>query len=172
MADTIDRFRSSTRGWLLGTLAGWGTLALTLGGLLVSFYFQAQGMMTGAAWLGPVALVTGLVLIALRWLANIGTGYEVTADRLVLRQGIIAKSIDEIELYRIKNVRIDFTILNQMVDIGTLTIGSSDETTATGPLVMRDIPRARARREALRERVNAARQARGVREIDLAEDRV
>ncbi|WP_448660088.1 PH domain-containing protein [Sphingomonas sp. CJ99] len=172
MPTIIDRFRSSTRGWLIGTLAGWGTLVLIVGGLLVSFYFQAQGTLTGAAWLAPIVLAGGLGIVIVRWLGNIATAYELTEDRLILRQGIIAKSIDEIELYRVKNVRIDFTIINQIADIGRITIGSSDETTAAAPLVMRDIPGARARREQIRDRVNLARQARGVREIDFGGDAV
>ena len=33
MAEIVDRFRSSTGGWLRGTLAGWGTLLLCLVGV-------------------------------------------------------------------------------------------------------------------------------------------
>ena len=55
-------------------------------------------------------------------------------------------------------------------DIGTITVTSSDETTRDAPLVLRDIAHARARREQLRGLVNAARQSRGVREIDMAHE--
>jgi len=142
---TIDRFRSSTWGWLRGTLAGWGTLLLCLVGV-------------------------GLVIILIKWITNLATTYEVTGDRLILHKGILVKSIDEIELYRIKDVRIDFSLINQWADIGTITITSSDETTKAGPLVIRDVDQARARREKLRELVNAARRERGVREIDMVHE--
>lgn len=142
---TIDRFRSSTWGWLRGTLAGWGTLLLCLIGV-------------------------GLIVILVKWIANLATTYEVTDDRLILHKGIFVKSIDEIELYRVKDVRIDFSLINQWADIGTITIASSDETTKTAPLVIRDVDRARARREKLRELVNAARRLRGVREIDMVHE--
>lgn len=142
---TIDRFRSSTWGWLRGTLAGWGTLLLCLIGV-------------------------GLIIILVKWIANLATTYEVTEDRLILHKGIFVKSIDEIELYRIKDVRIDFSLINQWADIGTITIASSDETTRAGPLVIRDVDQARARRERLRELVNAARRERGVREIDMVHE--
>lgn len=49
---------------------------------------------------------------------------------------------------------------------------SSDETTAGKPLIMRDIDAAPARREKLRELVNAARRLRGVREFDMSGDAV
>jgi uncharacterized membrane protein YdbT with pleckstrin-like domain len=145
MTQVIDRFRSSTWGWLRGTLAGWGTLLLCLVGV-------------------------GLIIILIKWIANLATTYEVTSDRLILHKGIFAKSIDEIELYRVKDVRIDFTLINQMADIGTISITSSDETTRDAPLVIRDVDHARTRREQLRDLVNTARRARGVREFDMVRE--
>jgi uncharacterized membrane protein YdbT with pleckstrin-like domain len=145
MTQPIDTFRSSTWGWLRGTLAGWGTLVLCLVGV-------------------------GLIIILIKWIENLGTTYEVSEDRLILRKGIFVKSIDEIELYRVKDVRLDFTLINQWANIGTITISSSDETTRTAPLVLRDIENAGARRESLRTLVDAARQKRRVREIDVGHD--
>jgi uncharacterized membrane protein YdbT with pleckstrin-like domain len=166
----IDRFRSSTWGWLRGTLAGWGTLLVTLVGLGATFYFLAQGTLLGWAWLAPVLLVAGIAIIVWKWIGNLATTYELSAERLVLHRGILRKSIDEIELYRVKDVRIDFTIVNQMADIGTITVTSSDETTRNGSLVIPDVDHARARREKLRELVDAARRQRGVREIDMVQE--
>ncbi len=145
MSVPIDRFRSSTAGWLLGSLAGWATLLLCLVGI-------------------------GLIILLIKWIANLAITYEVTEDRLILHKGIFVKSIDEIELYRIKDVRIDFTLINQVTGIGTITITSSDETTRNGPLVIKDLAQAKARREMLRQRVNAARITRGVREIDMVHE--
>ncbi len=144
MTQPIDTFRSSTWGWLRGTLAGWGTLALCL-------------------------VLVGFVIILIKWIENLATTYEVSEDRLILRKGIFVKSIDEIELYRVKDVRLDFTLINQWAGIGTVTITSSDETTRDAPLVLRDIENAHARREKLRTLVDAARQKRRVREIDVGD---
>jgi uncharacterized membrane protein YdbT with pleckstrin-like domain len=143
----IDRFRPSTLGWLKGSFAGWGTALLCL-------------------------VLVGFVIILVRWIGNQAITFEVTEDRLVIHRGILNKSIDEIELYRIKDVRIDFSLINQWADIGTLTITSSDETTRNGPLLIRDVEHARGRREKLRELVNAARIKRGVRELDLAPEQL
>ena len=145
MDQVTDRFRSSTWGWLRGTLAGWGTLLLCLVGI-------------------------GFVIILAKWFGNIGTTYEVTSERLLIRRGIINKSIDEIELYRVKDIRIDFSLINQWADIGTISILSSDETTGDVPLVIPHVDAARRRREELRALVDAARQKRRVREIDMHED--
>jgi hypothetical protein len=67
-------------------------------------------------------------------------------------------------------VRIDFSLINQLAGIGRLTICSSDETTRDGDLVIAGIDRAQERRETLRRLVDAARQKRRVREIDMHED--
>ncbi|MGH6787790.1 MAG: PH domain-containing protein, partial [Novosphingobium sp.] len=144
MTQTIDSFRSSTWGWLRGSLAGWATLLLCLVGI-------------------------GLVIIAVKWVQNLATTYELTEDRLILRKGIVNKSVDEIELYRVKDVRIEFSLIAQWAGIGTITLISSDETTGSAPLVIPDVENGPARREKLRELVNTARRLRGVREFDMVE---
>ena len=147
MATTLDSFRSSTWGWLRGSLAGWATLLLCLVGV-------------------------GLIIVAVRWFQNLATTYELTEDRLILHKGIVNKSLDEIELYRVKDVRVEFSLIAQWAGIGTIVLESSDETTAGQPLVMRDIDKAPARREKLRELVIAARRLRGVREFDMVQEAV
>jgi len=94
----------------------------------------------------------------------------VTEERLILHRGIFVKSMDEIELYRVKDLRLDFTLINEWADIGTITVTSSDETTRDAPLVIRHIDDAKARREALRVLVDTARQKRRVREVDVAHE--
>jgi uncharacterized membrane protein YdbT with pleckstrin-like domain len=158
----LDTFRPSTRGWLLGTLAGWGTILLGLAGIVVTL------MGYGLYFLALTAIA--LLVILWRWLENMGAKYEITEERLIIRRGILSKSIDEVELYRVKDCRIDFSLINQLAGIGRITIASSDETTRDGNLVLAGIDRAQERRETLRRLVDAARQKRRVREIDMHED--
>jgi uncharacterized membrane protein YdbT with pleckstrin-like domain len=162
MDQSKDTFRASFGGWLWGTAAGLGTLLLGLVGV---------GLMVGAAgeWGAWPLVLTGVaVLIVLwRWIEVMSSLYELTAERLILRQGILFKSIDEIELYRVKDVRMDFSLLNQMAGIGTICLTTSDETTQKGELKMRFVPRAKQRRETIRALVDAARRKRGVRELDM-----
>ncbi|WP_380788136.1 PH domain-containing protein [Sphingomonas sp. R86521] len=142
MERSVDEFRSSTTRWLVGSFAGWGTLLTCLVGV-------------------------GFVLIGVRWLKNRAATYEITDQRLIVKRGILFKTIDEIELYRIKDVRLGYSLLNQMVDIGTIILTSTDRTTAGGEFTLRDVPMARDRREGIRKLVDRARQRRGVREIDV-----
>jgi uncharacterized membrane protein YdbT with pleckstrin-like domain len=165
MDEIRDSFRSSTSGWLRGTAAGLATVLVGIGGLALLIAMAGDW----GAW--PLALTGAAVLVVLlKWIQNMAAKYEVTQERLIVRRGIVFKSIDEIELYRIKDVRMDFSLLNQWAGIGRICVTSSDETTRVGDLVMRDIPDAHRRREELRRLVDAARQKRGVREIDMAHD--
>lgn len=145
MDQIVDRFRSSTWGWLRGTLLGWLTLLLCLFGV-------------------------GLIIVLIKWIENLATTYEVTEERLIIRRGIFVKSIDEIELYRVKDIRIDFTLVNQWANIGSITLLSSDETTRDKPLAISHVDDARRRREELRKLVDTARQKRRVREIDMVHE--
>jgi uncharacterized membrane protein YdbT with pleckstrin-like domain len=165
MDNVLDTFRPSTFGWLRGTAAGLGTVLLGIAGPAIMIGMAGEW----GAW--PLALTGVSVLIVLwKWIENMAAKFEITAERLVVRKGIIFKSIDEIELYRIKDVRMDFSLLNQWAGIGTVCLTSSDETTRAGDLVMRHIDRAQARREELRRLVDAARRQRGVREIDMVHE--
>jgi uncharacterized membrane protein YdbT with pleckstrin-like domain len=163
MDQPLDSFRSSTWGWLRGTLAGWGTIALVPAGILLT----APG--TWGRW--PLLIsALAFVIIAWKWLETMTARYDVCQDRLIVRRGIFNKSLDEIELYRVKDIRLDFSLINQMAGIGTITVTSSDETTRGKPLAMPQIERAADRRERLRTLVDQARQKRRVREIDMAHE--
>jgi len=167
MEQAKDSFRAAFGGWLWGTAAGLGTILLGLAGIGLAVGVGGEW----GAW--PLLLTAAALLIALvRWLEVMSSLYELTAERLVLRQGILFKSIDEIELYRIKDVRMDFSLLNQMAGIGTICITSSDETTRNRELRMRFMPNAKQRRETIRALVDAARRRRGVREVDMFTDQV
>jgi uncharacterized membrane protein YdbT with pleckstrin-like domain len=142
MDQPMDIFRSSTSGWLRGSLAGWATLLLCLVGI-------------------------GLLIVLAKWIENVSTTYELTQDRLIIRSGIFSKSIDEIELYRVKDIKMTYSLIAGWAGIGTIALVSSDETTHGSALVIRDVADAQRRRETLRDLVDKARRRRGVREIDM-----
>ena len=162
MEQPIDTFRSSTWGWLRGTLAGWATMALVPVGILLT----AVASPDIGRW--PMLIsALALLIILWNWFENLAARFDICPDRLIVRRGIFVKSLDEIELYRVKDIRLDFSLINQMAGIGTITVTSSDETTRGGALVLRHVERAAERREELRRLVEAARQKRRVREIDM-----
>src|ERR1043165_7482336 len=142
MTETLqDTFRPSLGGWLGGTLAGWGTILLGVAGFAILVAMAGDW----GAW-PLLATAAALVIVLVKWLETMSAKYQVTAERLIIRRGIFLKSIDEIELYRIKDVRMNFTLLNQLTGIGAICLTTSDETTRNGDFIMRDVPGAQARR--------------------------
>lgn len=164
MEAPLDTFRSSTLGWLRGTLAGWGTILLAIAGIAGAVLVPDWGIYL------PGLTALALLIVLVKWIQNLAATFEITPERLLIRRGIIFKSIDEVELYRVKDVRIDFTLLNQWANIGTITVSSSDETTRAGDLVLPHVENAQDRREQLRRLVDTARQQRRVREIDMVHE--
>jgi len=162
MDETRDSFRSSTFGWVRGTAAGLGTVLLGIVGIAVLIGSAGEW-----GWYPLLLTALAVLLVGWKWIENMAAKYEITPERLIVRRGIVFKSIDEVELYRIKDVRMDFSLLNQWAGIGNIRIISSDETTRVGDLIMPYVEQAQARREELRRLVDAARERRGVREIDM-----
>ncbi len=160
----VDIFRSHTGKWLIGSFEGWMWLGLAIIGFVLLVYFQTP-------W--PLLLTAvGIAGIVWKWLQYLSAKYEITTQRLVIRRGIIMKSIDEIELYRIKDVKVNFSLLNQIVNIGNIRLTSSDRTNIGVPLLLPHVEKARERRETIRALVQAERVRRGVREIDYEPDAV
>lgn len=167
MSEKNDLFRPSLGRWLIGTSAGIGTLVLALAGIAIT---------VGAAgdWRGWPLLLTlvAVFMVAWKYLQVMSESFEITQERVIVRRGIIMKSVDEIELYRVKDVRLNYSLLNQIAGIGSITITSSDETTRNEKLAMTHVPHAQERREEIRRLVDAARRERGVREFDIMHDHI
>jgi len=163
--EEIDRFRGTTTGWLLGSLYGWGTILLCLAWPVA----MLASLGTWPLRVAAVASVAGLAIIGLRYLRNISARYVLTTQRLVMHTGIVFKRVDEIELYRVKDARVDYSLVNQLTGIGRLTLRTSDQSSHEIDFVLHDIPDAVDVRETVRMLVDKARLRRRVREIDVDE---
>jgi len=161
--EEIDRFRGSTLGWLFGSLSGWGTILLCILPL-IALLAQLHGW---PLWLAMAAALAGFGAIGLRYLRNLAAFYVLTTQRLILRTGILFKRVDEIELFRVKDARVDFSLVNQLTGIGRITLRTSDPSSEQAEFVLRDVPDAQDVRETLRTLVDKARRRRGVRELDI-----
>lgn len=162
-------FRSSTFAWLFQSGSGWMVLALAV-------VIMAGGSYTGYWW--QTLIVLGVVLAAyIGWtyVENRTSLFWIDDQRLFMRRGILMRSEEEIELYRIKDVKVSFSIIQQMFDNGTIQISSSDSSGSLASpaphprtmIIITNVRDARAIRAELRDRVEAIRQKRGVRELDI-----
>jgi uncharacterized membrane protein YdbT with pleckstrin-like domain len=111
------------------------------------------------------ALGLPVVMILIRWWLTRATRYELTSQRLKVRRGILSRRLDELELYRVKDYVLEQPLLLRMVGRGHLTLVTSDASTRT--VVLRGIPDVEAVREQLRTAVQAERDRKQVRELDV-----
>lgn len=98
------------------------------------------------------------------------TKYTLTTQRLRLESGVLAKQLDEVELYRVKDTQLNQTIVDRTLGIGSVLVLSSDETMPH--INLAKVPDPVNLREKLRAAVEQVRLARGVREIDIAETKL
>lgn len=115
------------------------------------------------------ALIVILPIFIYIWLYSKTSSYVLDGDRLFIREGIILRREDEIELYRVKDVKANFSIIQQIFNNGDIVIKSTDGTNwFKHKAVFRvwNVTNARGLREELRKRVERSRKLHGVREID------
>lgn len=114
-------------------------------------------------FLVPIAIV--MLWLAYKWLRIKTTRYELTTQRLRLREGILAKTTDELELYRVRDWTLHEPLLFRILKLGTLTLLTTDQTTPS--ITLPALPDAHHVREQLRTNVEIMRTKKKVREIDF-----
>jgi uncharacterized membrane protein YdbT with pleckstrin-like domain len=105
------------------------------------------------------------VIAAWKWLIVANTEYELTTQRLRTRSGVLNKHLDELELYRVRDYKLEQPFFLRLFSLSTVILQTSDKSNQV--LVLRAIPRGDTLREQMRTYVEEARMRRGVREVDL-----
>lgn len=106
----------------------------------------------------------GLILFLVKYLELKYTKLKLTDQRLVITKGVFSRSTKNLELYRVKDLRLHCSFWQRMVKIGTIELVTSDFSMKTFSLD--GIPTPEPIFEDMRRLVEAMRIARGVREID------
>jgi len=87
------------------------------------------------------------------------TSYELTNQRLILRKGILIRVLDEIELYRIRDVKLTRSIFQRLMALGSIHIDSTD---GTGNITLVSVPGSPDVRERIRDVSESQRRSRSV----------
>lgn len=103
------------------------------------------------------ACTLGIFLIVL-YLKRIYRTYVLTNQRLIIISGLISKSVDEIELFRVIDSSADQSLIDIWANLGTIHVNSTD---VTGCIVMNKIPNPHYVRDTLRQAYTLARQKKG-----------
>ena len=109
-------------------------------------------------------LVVPLVYAAYRFLAVNAHVYWLSDQRLRETRGLLFKQTEELELYRVKDISVAQPPLQRLFGRGRVVLRTSDRSTPI--VVLNAIPAPLAVADLLRDRVEACRVAKGVREID------
>ena len=117
---------------------------------------------TPAEW---ILLALGVVLIVTVGIRVKSSSYRLTTQRLFVRRGWLAKRVEEMELYRVKDVMVDQGILQRLLGYGTISVLADDDTTPQMELV--SIARPNEIKELIRTHYRAARQREGVRPTEF-----
>jgi uncharacterized membrane protein YdbT with pleckstrin-like domain len=106
-----------------------------------------------------------LFVIAWKWLVLANTRYELTTQRLRTRTGVLNRHFEELELYRVRDYRLEQPLHLRLFSLSNLTLETSDK--SHRHIVLRAVRGGQAMREDLRTHVEEARARRGVRELDV-----
>src|SRR5439155_5522206 len=120
---------------------------LIVGSLLLKF--MAGAPMPG--WLVLVLILIGVVLIAWPIMMLKTVTYRISNYRIDYERGVFSKNIDTLELWHVEDVRLHQSLMDRILNCGTITIVSHDETTPQ--LQMHGLPNPRPLFETLKQRI-------------------
>ena len=98
-------------------------------------------------------LIIPLFVILWKWLVVKNMKYELTTERLRMRHGVLNKKLDELELYRVRDYKLDQPFFLRIFSLGNIILQTSDRSHPT--VVIQAIPEAEGLREQLRTYVEA-----------------
>lgn len=144
-----------------GQIANWRAFALSgvliLGALALPIAFNLPSLFLAVA-------VVPVLYGAWAYLVIRCTAYEVSSQRLRIASGVLNRYVEEIELYRIEDSGAFAPLVYRLVGRGNAFVVTSDRTASVA--MLEAIPDFEPVRRQLRELVEAARTAKGVRVIE------
>jgi uncharacterized membrane protein YdbT with pleckstrin-like domain len=144
-ADLVLRTRMS--------LKSFAALYLGLGALCMVVWWAGWAFDTG---LSPLLVAgAGLLPLALgigySWLVRLGTEYRLYRVSLEVESGLVARSIDNLQLFRVRDLRLRQSMLGRLFGVGDVVVTSTDQ--STPHLTIRGVEDPRALYDTLRELV-------------------
>jgi membrane protein YdbS with pleckstrin-like domain len=116
------------------------------------------------AWCGLLCFLIIPIFIALwKWLVVRNTRFEITTQRLRVKAGVLNKTTAELELYRVKDFRVDQPLLLRMFGLSNIVLVSTDRTHPY--VVIPAVPNGIELGDTIRENVEGLRRNLGIREF-------
>jgi uncharacterized membrane protein YdbT with pleckstrin-like domain len=148
-----------------GSPSQWLNIGHFVAAILVAVVISVGGVFFPPAFIG---LVLPLGWIAWRYLVVRCQTFELTNERLRISKGVINQEIDEVELYRVKDILVVRKWWMRMTGLGTIHLDTSDR--SMPQIDIHAIHDSLELRESLRKKVEAMRDKKRVREMDFDGD--
>lgn len=135
----------------------------------VAAIILATGIVVGGLFFPPafVALVLPAAYMIWKYLVVRTRVYEITSQRVRVTSGVINQTIDEVELYRVKDTQMFRPWWMRLTGLASIHLDTSDRSIPN--LVIPAVSGGVQLREILREQVELARDRKRVREMDFDE---
>jgi len=115
-------------------------------------------------WFASCLLLIPIPWAVWKWLETRNTVYTLTDQRLKFTRGVLTKTTEDLELYRVRDTKFQQNLWERMLGLGEIQLFTTDETTTVVSLpYIRD---AEGVREKMRALVEARRDAKRVRYLD------
>lgn len=135
---------------------------------LVIALLVAIGVFVGAYFSSPWLALVGILPLAYAgwlWLGTKLMVFELTSERIRIHEGILNQQINEVELYRVKDTKLEKPFWMRVFGLSSIVMTTSDRSLPklTIPAVRNGIEI----REKLRKQVELLRDKKRVREVDF-----
>lgn len=110
-------------------------------------------------------LILPLVFILWNFLTTNTTIYHLTTERLKSSYGVFNKRIDELELYRVKDYRIEQPFVLRIFSLGNIILDTSDKSNPM--IILRAVPDSEKLLNSIRINVEERRKLKSIREVDI-----
>lgn len=111
-------------------------------------------------------LVIPIFIALAKYLQTRAHKYELTSERLLISRGVFSKTTDGLELYRVKDGRVEEPFFLRLFGAGNVILMTSDKTHPV--VVLEAVPAPAKIWESVRAQVEAMRVKKGIRDVDVS----
>ncbi len=148
-----------------GKLSVWWLCGLAI----LVFPIVWKKMNSSGEWPGGLVILACLVMAGLAFVLPVllqkTVRYRISNYRIDYERGLLSKNIDTLELWHVEDIKFHQSLIDRILNTGTITVISHDETTPK--LILQGLPDPRPLFETLKQRVIAVKRQRGVIKMDV-----
>ena len=137
----------------IGGYLKWVLVSIVFGAIAIAINQFKPGLLPG--WALGLFWLVGLPGLLWTYLTHISSKVKVTPRRVEIEEGVLAKKVESLELWRVLDVEYTQSVIDRIFGNGKIKLISTDQTNPE--LVLHGLPNHRQLFEQLRDAVQAAR---------------